>query len=153
MHAQFRKERGLRLTFLACSSQCLHILLGLVQNVRLHSPDMRQHIAWQLAYRGMMHAKIAEASRKAREESKATEVKNVHVTLEVGWAISHRRNMGACPSRHAANWTLGLAMQVTCQVLCGSLHGLCTARCAAVIAAWQVATGSALPAPPLRVKP
>eukprot|EP00983_Pelagomonas_calceolata_P025909 812665-Pelagomonas_calceolata.AAC.7 len=54
-----------------------------MQEVALHSPDMRQHIAWQLAYRGMMHAKIAEAGHRAKAESKAAEVKNVHVTLQV----------------------------------------------------------------------
>ena len=50
----------------------------------LHSPDMRQHIAWQLAYRGMMHAKIAEATVWAKEEGKASEVKDVFVALQVG---------------------------------------------------------------------
>jgi len=53
------------------------------KEVALHSPDMRQHIAWQLAYRGMMHAKIAEAGHRAKAESKAAEVKNVHVTLQI----------------------------------------------------------------------
>ena len=49
----------------------------------LQPPDMRQHVAWQLAYRSVMHAKIADASRRAKEESRAAEVKDVHVALQV----------------------------------------------------------------------
>jgi len=44
---------------------------------------MRQHIAWQLAYRGLMHAKVAEATAKVKEESRAAEIRGMHVTLQV----------------------------------------------------------------------
>ncbi len=51
--------------------------------VVIHEPDMRQQIAWQLAYRGLMTGLIEEAKARMLKETGAADVKDVHVDLEV----------------------------------------------------------------------
>ncbi|PNH10249.1 Chaperone protein DnaJ [Tetrabaena socialis] len=55
---------------------------GAVGGVRLHGATMRQGLAWQLAVRALVHQQRAAAEPAVKAQTKATDVKDLHVALQ-----------------------------------------------------------------------
>ncbi len=67
-----------------------------VGGVPLQAPTMKQGLAWQLACRQLMHSQQAQAEALVKADTRAADVKDVHVTLQV-WCVC----VGVCVCWHA----------------------------------------------------
>lgn len=65
------------------SSNSSSSTLSASSGIPLQPPDMRQVIAWQLAWRGLMHDLVTKATQAIKAETGAAEVKDVHINLQV----------------------------------------------------------------------